>query len=580
MIIDPSLAHVECDVLVVGGGGAALRATVEAASLGADVLLVTKGRLGSSGATSFGVAETAGFAVPDGYADPQDSPEEFLGDILRTGQGCADPELAAVLAVEAVEAADYLRGLGLEFMRADDGDELVALGDFASRRRNRKIYGHGKPIAQALCREVVRLGVTVRQHTTVIGLVTSEQDGVVGAVAMGRDGVPVLISAAATVLATGGAGQLFTRSLMPPDITGGGYVLALRAGARLVNMEFIQAGFGAASGGVNMVMPWYWALRPHLLDPSNRPLLTGAYWQPAAIEAAMSAKSRHYPFSCSDPSGQLEITAKRALDEADTSAAACLYLDFRAAAEAAVDSPEASSFWKLSEGWLLGKGIDVRSKPMEVALFGHSVNGGATISPDGQTEVPGLLAAGEVAGGPYGADRPGGSMLLACQVFGRRAGALAARLARERPRHRLPSTVADPGLDWIRSLRRSEGGESPYVLRRELKQSMTRGALVVRSGPSLQQASLAVESLADAVDSGDVDVKNARDAIAAHEVRNLCTVGRVVLAAATHRRESRGSHYRVDHPTTVEQFSGPIFVSLRGGQPVASIGQFGKAVRR
>lgn len=572
MAIKSDPLHIECDVLVVGGGGAALRAAVEAASRGAEVVLVTKGRLGASGATSFGVAETAGFAVPDGHADPDDSPEEFLRDILRTGQGCADPELAGVLAHEAVAAADYLRSLGLRFMRDDDGGEVVTLGDFASRRRNRKIYGHGKPIAQALCRELRRLGVAVRQNTTVVDLVTSH-DGVVGAVALGRDGAPVLVSAGATILATGGAGQLFTRSLMPPDITGGGYVLALRAGARLVNMEFIQAGFGVASGGVNMVMPWYWTLRPQLLDSAERPLLAGPAWQPAAIEEAMAAKARHYPFSCSDLSGRLEITAKQVLDEAPPTARR-LYLDFRAGAGGA----DGSSFWRLSEEWLRGKGIDVRSKPMEVALFGHSVNGGATISPDGRTEVPGLFAVGEVAGGPYGADRLGGSMLLACQVFGRRAGAAAARQTRGRPRHRLPANAARARLDWMRGLRRRQGSASPYALRRELKEVMTRGALVVRTGPSLRESARALESLARVVDAGDVDVRSVRDAVTAHEVRNLCTVGRVVLAAATHRRESRGSHYRADHPTTDDRFAGPIFVSLHGEQPVATAGQFGRTV--
>lgn len=553
------------DVVVVGGGGAGLRAAYEAAAQGASTILVLKGRLTRSGATAFGVAELAGFSVPDGAVDPLDSPDVHFDDIMRVGQGCNDRRLVRILVDEAISAAQDLERWGIEFvMDPNTGRPLVAMGDFASRPRNRKIYHHGKPITEVLAREIERLGVRVLEHNAVLGLLNSGA-GVEGVLCADENGVIREIRAGATVLATGGAGQLFERSLMPPDITGDGYAWGYRNGAALVNMEFMQAGFGTVKPSLNIVLPWYWALLPRFTSFDGQDILEGVL--PAGVDAALAMKTKvkHYPFSTSDVSKWLEIAAKRAIDEQLVPDSGCFLLDLRNVDQSLLPpGGDLSVMWPISKDWMKRKRMDVDAQPLEIGLFGHSINGGLVITGNCETTVPNLLAVGETAGGPYGADRLGGNMLLTCQVFGRRAGSRAAELGMSR-RGR-GQRIDRPALHHLDG---RGGREDVREVKRRIRSVMSRHVLIVRSAESLARAADELGAIRESVLAGRFQVETPGHAVEMNEAWNLLDVGEVMVAAASLRNETRGSHFRSDCPYTDPEWDCPVQVSLRGDRPYA-----------
>jgi fumarate reductase (CoM/CoB) subunit A len=569
---DPDVISV--DVAVIGAGGAGLRVAYEAALSGAETLIITKGRIAVSGATAVGLASSAGFAVPDGAGDPLDNPDVHYDDIMKAAQGCADPKLVRILVDEATDAAEDLDRWDIDFIRdPDSGKPLVAQGDFASRPRNRKIYHHGRPITVALKREIGKLGVRALEQTAVLSLLQDET-GVNGFMAITRDGRLIEVRAGATVMTTGGAGQLFTHSLMPPDITGDGYALGYRAGATLANMEFMQAGFGTVKPALNMLYTWFWAGLPKFVDKDGKPVTEGTVPKSANIEAAMLKKVDHYPFSASDESRWLEIAMKNAMRDGRADKDGGFLLDMRGTEPDRIPQKGFAQLWNVSKTWLQKKHIDIDAEPLRIGLFGHAINGGLVIDDHGQTSVPGLLSAGENAAGPYGADRLGGNMLLNCLVFGKRAGKRAADVGRERKAtsvtKRTDAVVAAIAL-------RSEfsGKQSVRDATRQIKRTMTDHALVVRNEAGLAEAEETLASVARDLESGQCSVGSPKELIDLYEAMNLADVGRMMCAAAKLRKETRGSHYREDATETDPKLARPIIISLNDqGSPFARAGSF------
>jgi fumarate reductase (CoM/CoB) subunit A len=462
------------DADVVGGGGAGLRAAYDTAAAGARTVLVLKGRLTASGAKAFGVA-----------GDPLDSPEVHFDDIMRVGQGCNDPRLVRVLVDEAVSAAADLERWGVKFvLDPKAGKPLVAMGDFASRPRNRKIYHHGKPNTVALKNEIRKLGVTVVERTAVLGMLRNDR-GVAGVLGLTAEGKLLRINASATVLSTGGAGQLFELSVMPPDITGDGYAFGYRAGTELVNMEFMQAGFGTIKRALNIIMTWLRAFNPKFVDRDGRPVLDSVLPVDVTSQQAMKTKVKHYPFSASDDSKRLGIGAKKAMDEDRVTELGGFRLDLRGVDESVLPAgSDLAVMWPITKQWLLKKRVDVTQEPFEIGLFGHAINGGLVISAHCETTVPGLFAVGETADGLYGADRLGGNMLLNTQVFGKRAGRRAVEVGRARKSTRPASAVSQE----IDMLFRARGTAAAKEALRRVKKTMNRGVLDVRNEHGLARA--------------------------------------------------------------------------------------------
>ncbi len=575
--MDVTQDQITVDVAVIGGGGAGLRAACEAASAGANTLLITKGRLGVSGATAVGLASTAGFAVPNGAGDPTDNPRVHFDDIMTAAQGCADPNLVKVLTEEAVEACADMERLGVEFIQDQaTGEPLVAQGDFASKPRNRKIYHHGKPIVEALTRELTKVGGKSLEHASVLDLLRHEDGSVAGLIVLTRNGKVITVHAGAVVLTTGGAGQLFDYSLMPTDITGDGYALAYRAGARLANMEFMQSGFGTIKPAQNIIMSWFWGLLPAFTDNNGRPVLEGRLPSGMSPETVMSTKIQHYPFSSSDASKWLEISAVKATLGDPENKDRGLWLDMRNVDPSRLTAKGFSQLWELSKKWLLTKKMDVTKERLRIGVFGHAINGGVVIDEHGQSNIEGLLACGENATGPYGADRLGGNMLLNCQVFGKRAGLRAAELGRSRMERLRKSSGPHPEIDTLTARMTEREGKPIREALQAIKNTMSRNALVVRTEESLEAADRDLANLQGLMEDQAFGVTNARDVIRQYEIHNLIDVGRMMVQAARMRRETRGSHYREDAPALDPEWGQSILIERQAAEPKlfrASLGE-------
>ncbi len=544
-----TLRTVDADVLVIGGGGMAGRAAIEASRLGARVAMLMKGTFGKSGASAFKVAEAAGYNVADGLVDAADNPEEHYKDILAAAAGTCDERLARIVAEEAPASLRELERLGVPF-HMDGSRYLEVTGCFATRPRMHIIPGHAEPIVAAQRKEILSLGLPVFEHTMVTSLLV--QDGAcAGAVGLDGQGDLVLFRAGATVLGTGGAGQLFLLNLNPADITGDGYALGYRAGADLVNMEFMQAGLGIVHPVRNILNAWVWALRPRLSNAQHEEFL-GRYLPPGiGAEGCMDARSGHYPFSTYDGSQFIDIAIQKELRVGRGTPRTGVYLDFTTTREADIpDTPrgrDARRMWGITREWIkVNRGVDIAEQPIQVACFGHAINGGLQIDPCAESTLPCLFAGGESAGGPHGADRLGGNMILTCQVFGKRAGQSAAQRARERGVPSVSPEAVAAEEERLARVQSRRGPLQPARLKRRLQEAMWRHVLVVRSEESLRACLSEVERLRD--QTKDLGVEGPAHLPGALEVENLLTVAEIMARAALLRTESRGSHYREDHP--------------------------------
>ena len=554
-------AELVTDVLIIGGGGAALRAALAVHEAGADVLLATKGKPGKTGATYCSVAEVGAFNVPDAAIDPTDSPDVFYKDIMDAALGMADSALARIVADEAIDAKNFLEQCGMAFARQADGSYLGYKACFSSKARSHVIENHFKPIIAALMSRLEACGIGILEDTTIVSLLVS--DNVCGGAFALAEGKPVLIRAKSVVVAAGGASSLFRRNMYPADITGDGYAMAHRAGADIANMEFIQTGIGLAWPEVNLFGNQLWEAMPRLTNGLGEAFLYRHITSGDTEEAVIRAKGGHFPFSTRDISRFVEIGVQREIIEGHPTQNGNVCLDFLDVDFEAVFARPGSrlkAMWPLTYRRFKELDVDLYKEKIEIACFAHAINGGILIDAHGASSVEGLFAAGEAASGPHGADRLGGNMSVTCQIFGKRAGKAAADRSRALT---APVPVDRPlreALDAVRSL----GAMSPQeldALMAELQQASDEALLIVRSEEKLTRYCSLLDSLEARLFAKESPTPRAPVPLARLvELHNLISTGRLIATAALHRKESRGSHYRSDYPDQDPAFASPYII--------------------
>ncbi|HYL81678.1 MAG TPA: FAD-binding protein [Candidatus Acidoferrum sp.] len=544
-----TISTVSADVLVIGGGGMAGRAAIEASRHGARVTMVMKGVFGKSGTSAAKVAEAAGYNVADGLVDPADTPEEHFKDILAAAAGTCDERLARLVAEGAPGTLRELEGMGVPFHM--DGDHyLEVTGCFATRPRMHIIPGHAEPIVAAQRREILGCGVPIHEQTMITSLLV--QDGAcLGAVGLDARGDLTVFQAAATVLGTGGAGRLFLHNLNPADITGDGYALGYRAGAELVNMEFMQTGPGIVHPVHNTLNAWLLALYPRLSNGPGEEFLERYLPADWSARQCLDSRSGHYPFSVYDGSQYFDIAIQKELTAGRGTPRHGVYLDLSGTREEDIpDTPrgrDARRLYGITRQWIQKThGVDIAEQPIEIACFGHAINGGLRIEPSAESTVSCLYAGGETAGGPHGADRLGGNMNLTCQVFGKLAGRSAAERARERGVPSISAALLASEADRLEKLGAHRGSLTPPGLKRRLQECMWRHLLVVRSDTSLRACLAEVDDLRGQM--ADLSMEGPAQLAGALELESLLSVAEIMARAALLRTESRGSHYREDYP--------------------------------
>ncbi|CAD5964017.1 L-aspartate oxidase [Streptomyces cyaneofuscatus] len=512
---------IDADVVVVGSGVAGLTTALRCAAAGLDTVVVTKARLddGSTRWAQGGIAAALGEG---------DTPEQHLDDTLVAGAGLCDEGAVRTLVTEGPDAVRRLITTGATFDTTDSGDIALTREGGHHRRRIAHAGGDatGAEISRALVEAVREAALHTIENALVLDLLTDAEGRTAGVSlhVMGEgqhDGVGA-VRAPSVVLATGGMGQVFSATTNPSVSTGDGVALALRAGAEVSDLEFVQFHptvlfLGADSEGQQPLVSE--AVRgegAHLVDATGTRFMLGQH------ELAELAPR--------------DIVAKAITRQMHEHGTEHMYLDAR---------HFGAQMWEQRFPTILAAcrahSIDPVTEPIPVAPAAHYASGGIRTDLRGRTTVPGLYACGEVAcTGVHGANRLASNSLLEGLVFAER---IAADIAGTRPPRTEPAEAA------------SEGGDAPVPLlapetRTAIQRIMTRGAGVLRSAASLAAAAEELEALHRSA-AADVDAADPKDAVPgvdAWEVTNLLLVSRVLVAAAREREETRGCHWREDRP--------------------------------
>jgi succinate dehydrogenase / fumarate reductase flavoprotein subunit len=554
----------EHDVLVIGAGGAGLRAAIEAAQGGASVGLICKSLLGKAHT----VMAEGGIAAALGNVDDRDNWQVHFADTMRGGQYLNNWRMAELHAREAPDRVRELEALGAVFDRTADGRILQR--NFGGHKYPRLAHvgdRTGLEIIRTLQDHAVHQPIDVHMECTIVSLL-KDGNRVAGALGYDRErGRFKLFGAKAVVLATGGIGRAFSVTSNSWEYTGDGQALAYNAGAALQDMEFVQF------HPTGMVWP-----------PSVRGILVteGVRGEGGIL---VNKEGRRFMFD-DIPENYRGQTADNEEEgwrytQGDKNARRPPELLTRDHVARAImkevregrGSPHGGVFLDIS--WISSKlsgaeehikkklpsmyhqfkqlaDIDITKEPMEVGPTTHYVMGGIRVDGDTQmSSVPGLFAAGEVGAGLHGANRLGGNSLSDLLVFGMRAGKYAAEFAGRQSSSRVDSQQADTIVRAaLEPFNRRAGGEGPYQVEHDLQTMMQELVGIVRREDEIRRALEALAVLKER--ARKVSVTGNREYNpgwhTALDLQNLLTVSEIVARAALERKESRGGHFRDDFP--------------------------------
>lgn len=518
------MKELTCGVLVVGGGAAGTRAAYEAKRACPDltVLLAVTGRFETGGSTNVVASEALGINAPLNYRGDGDSPDAYLADILETGGGLSDPALCRIIAEESADRVRELMDLGVSFARRDGRVEQQKLSGCTKARSLTCGGSTGRQIAGRLKNAALDLGVRLLEDTTILGLCKDKSGRVCGAYGTDGDG-SLSIRAGAVVLATGGAGSIFSVNVTPPTQTGDGWAMAYEAGCRFVNMEFFQIGPAVVHPDLTFIIHSHmWRFLPKLTNRLGEEFLARYCQDGTAPEKALSEKAMSYPFSVRTESKYVDIGIFQEIAQGRGTAEGGVWFDVTH-----IPQRELAEKAPITYRTLLKAGIDCAKQPLQVTMAVQNFNGGILIDADGATGVEGLYAAGEVTGGVHGSDRPGGNNLTDTQVFGYRAGRAAARYAAQAGPSDGSAAAALPRLESTAEEQKLID-QSAELYYRELT--------VIRTEQGLRRVL-------------DFTREHLKPGISM-PLRNRLLLGQLFAMAQLIRTESRGTHYREDHPDT------------------------------
>jgi succinate dehydrogenase / fumarate reductase flavoprotein subunit len=555
----------EFDVVVVGAGGAGLRAAIAAHDAGARVALVCKSLLGKAHT----VMAEGGIAAAMGNVYAEDGWQVHFRDTMRGGKMLNNWRMAQLHAQEAPDRVLELEGWGALFDRTDDG--LISQRDFGGHKFARLAHvgdRTGLEMIRTLQQRAVALGIDVFMECTVTEVFTERGEHaaprVSGAFAYWREtGRFVVFRAPSVVLATGGIGKSYQVTSNSWEYTGDGHALALRTGATLINMEFVQ--FHPTG------MVWPPSVRGILVTESVRGdggVLKNSegerfmfdyipeFFRSETADTVEEAegwytdKVNHRRPPELLPRDEVARAINSEIKAGRGSPHGGVFLDIASRRDADFIRRRLPSmyhqFKELAD-------VDITAEPMEVGPTCHYVMGGVEVDPDTErSRVEGLYAAGEVAGGMHGSNRLGGNSLSDLLVFGRRAGSDAAARATSMRGSRAAVGEEEVRAAAARALApfEAEGGENPYAIQKDLQDVMQRLVGIIRRGDELERSLEEIGRLKERAQHLTVEGHRQYNPgwHLALDLKNMLVVSECIAKAALEREESRGGHTRDDFP--------------------------------
>ncbi len=522
------------DVLVIGAGGAGLRAAIEASAQGVSVALVTKSLLGKAHT----VMAEGGMAAALANVDALDGWEAHFKDTIRGGKYLSNYRMAELHAKEAPERVRELEKWGAVFDRTPDGRILQRpFGGHTYRRLAHVGDRTGLELIRTLQDKGIHCGIDVHMECTMTHLL---KDGDVMAGAFGywrESGRFILINAKAVILATGGIGKAYKVTSNSWEYTADGQAMALKVGAELIDMEFLQF------HPTGMVCP-----------PSVKGLLVteAVRGEGGKLTNALGERfMKNYDPERMELSTR-DIVAKAIYTEVKEgrgSPNGGVFLDISHRGADYIKRKLPSMYHQFLE---LGD-VDITKGPMEVGPTMHYTMGGVRVHPETQeaVNVKGLFAAGEISGGLHGGNRLGGNSLSDLVVFGQRAGLYASEYAKQMTE--LPKVndeqVKAYAEELVAPFERDSSAETPYQIQADLQELMGSKVGIVREEQGLKEAIAELQVLKERAKKARVDGSRAYNPgwHLSHDIHNMILAGEVVARAALQRTESRGGHTRLDY---------------------------------
>lgn len=504
------------DVLVIGSGIAGLCAAIEAASTGATVAIASAGKT-MSGSSFFPGTWGLGLIGPVDEDDEQD----LIDTIQAVGGGVADPELVQTFVHGIPQAIDWLeQDLGVELQRpqsAESAQQKQFIPCFDHKTRNWRGLTR-KPLEDACTAQIESLSIRLLPRHELIDLVEDTTGKIVGAMLFNQtDERIVTFTAKATIIAAGGTGGLFERSLTSADVLSSSQAIAQSHGASLTNIEFMQMMPGFIEPKHNLVFnekTWRYVTFDQPVDIANEKL-----------DNLLEQRSGYGPFTSRLASHTIDL----AIDQAGAEGLA-LHYDFPRK-----DIPE---FVQTFATWLQEEHGIAPSDEMRVAMYAHAANGGIRIDKTAYTGVEGLYACGEATGGMHGADRIGGLSSANGIVFGLIAGASAAQAAQNTPEEAPKADIALPQYGIATTVAER--------LTRSLKHTMSTHCMINRTETGLSEALHELEGLK--MEATTLSTQKAQDSevAALDRLQSQIQLAQEMVKAMRKRTESLGSHYRAD----------------------------------
>ena len=530
-------AELSTDVLVMGAGLAGIMSAISAAEAGADVCIVSSRKI-CSGSSFYPGTWGLGLIGPESREDEED----LVKTILKVGEGMADPELVRTLVANISGRISGLKEMGVVLKEAENKGEKEFIPCFDHKGRD--WHGIVKESAQVVFKKrLTDLGVKTLPFTEIIDWV-KEEGKITGAVAVSEEKGVMFLSCKALIAASGGMGGLFEYRLNTSDVTGMGQYLALKAGAVLTNLEFMQMMPG-------FIKPAYKTIYNEKVfcysNFSDRVTGESIFKDRSGkeLERRMEIRSSHGPFTSRLDSAPVDIRLFNSFLK-DKTGVELTYQE-----RIKKKQPE---FVRTYFQWLLKEKHMTIDDPVMIGIFAHASNGGIRINSLGETGVAGLFACGEITGGMHGADRLGGLSTANGLVFGAIAGENAALWAKEQRRQALEETDSSQTI--------YEGASD---LLKQVRRINFQCAMVVRWEKELLKGLNALEEIQNAMGSGRPWQKKDRkqDLLRSCELKAALTLSQCLLEAALARRESRGSHYRADYPKPCSEFSRPLDIKWK-----------------